>query len=879
MEDAINETYSIMRAVPLTLNSYPLICNKYMQTNRDFFIRVFNDKSQAKELLVVHPGTDRLLPSAIACAAFASVFYGEVNVKEYYRRFNPDQMVSLGIERYRFVGVDGDVCILKSDDNKKAVNSTTRVPLDFGLNIRPNNGSSLKTGTQGSRGSLAKVAKASEYLQGLVGGTYRNQAIVQPLCTLVVCSRDKAQYIMDRMTFIDDEGVFRFADVFPAAWARSVDEKRFYFGEVGKSVPTVLFTNRISLAREILHDDQDYEKRIFAVILDDIESTESASEINDIKELIGRRQNGRIIIIQSADKISDSINAVISDNTRTVVWSPEILLSTIDDLYHQPENPDDRAIMDIINRTIDSSIRRDVVKSLDAFLEFKYCKTFLKKLVHIREKAPDVDEYILCAYGLINLFEQAAFTMDEYERYIESNGVRIRSPQKQVGRLYELADSLSDKGYREDAQLVAIALKNAYKSISAHNFKKDELLRCLQIASDEGKLCGVVVPKKSFMNVIEEICSDFPQVRVILSSRLSQDVVLDRLIITATPNIKRDGFNPLAGKAASETMLLEYGDEVAKNDCYQRMHERALAAINSAAKRSAPEMFGETVDTKSFDTEDQVDEHGLDEIEFLERELTNIETDAVIGEALSHLHSSTTTLRAIRFVQFDTGEWALFSKYYTAYVFDEKEKKLVEKSPIDLLPGDIVIFSADSEKITDFVDDILKRLILRGNSTLAEHYERSKYWKKILNDYMRSKNLTYGDIAGTMKDLGHPRHAVTIGTWLREDSIIVGPRDEDAFIAIGLAADNNEIADHAQLYKESCDHIRSQRIKILNYVQASIIQSVTGIRRSKGQDSLSRDETSYLGDVQKYAKKLTIERIVPCERFAPSHLVNRPFGR
>lgn len=877
MEDVVREPYSIVRTVPLTLNSFPLICNTYMHMNRDFFMRIFDDKkSQAKELLVVHPGTDRLLPSAVACASFASVFHGKVNVMEYYRRFNPGEMVNLGRERYRFGGIDGDVCILKSDDNKKATNSTTRVPLDRGLNIRPNNGSSLKTGTQGSRRSLTD---ASAYLQRLVGDTYRNQAIVQPLCTLVVCSRDKAQYIMDGMTFVDDEGEFRFADVFPAAWARSADDMDFYFGEVGKGDPTVLFTNRISLAREILYDDEDYVNRIFAVILDNIESAESVSEINDIKELIGRRQHGRIIIIQSDDKISDSINAVISDNTQTVVWSPEVLLSAIDDLYHQPENPDDRAIMDAINRTIDNSIERDVVKSPDVFAEIKYCKTFLKKLVRSREKASDVDEFILCAHGLINLFEQAAFTMDEYELHIERSGVRIRSPQKQVGRLYELANSLSLEDYREDAQLVAIALEDAYKSISTHNFKRDELLRRLQVARDEGKVCGVVVPKRSFMDVIGEFCSGFSQVQIILSSRLSQDVGVDRLIITATPNVKRDGFNPLAGKAASETILLEYGDETVKNDCYQRMLDRAFAAINRAAKRSAPEMFGETVDTKSFDTEDQVDERELDEAETLETELANIETDVAIGEKLSALYPSSTTLRAIRFAQFDTSEWALFSQYYTAYVFDEKEKKLVEKSPIDLLPGDVAIFSAESEKITDFVDDILKRLIMRGNSMLAEHYERSEYWKKMLSEHMRVNKLTYRDISDAMKDLGHPKHAVTVGTWLREDSIIVGPRDEDAFTAIGLVADNNEIADHAKIYKESCDFIRSQRMKILDYVQASIIQSVTGIKRSNGQDTLSREETSYLGDVQKYARKLTIERIVPCERDVPSHLINRPVGR
>ncbi len=877
MEDVFHDPYSIVRVAPLTINSFPLICNAYIRMNLDFFMRIFSNKSQARELLVVHPSTDRLLPSALACSVFANLFCGRINIMEYYRQFSPGEIVIRGRERYRFVGIDGNVCILKSDDNRIATNITTKIPLDRGLDIRPYKGTSSRTGTQGSGHSLTP---ASAYLQRLVGDTYRNQAVVQPFCTLVVCSRDKAQHIVDGMSFADNEGDFRFADVFPTAWANSIDDINFYFGEFGKNDPTVLFTNSISLAREILYDDEDYKKRIFTVILDNIESAEFVAEINDIRELIYRKQHGRFVILQSDDKIFDQMNAVISDNTQTVVWSSEVLLSTIDDLYHQPENPDDFAIMDAINKTIDNKVERNVVKSPDAFSEIKYCKTFLKKLVRLRGKASDIDEFILCAYGLINLFEQAAFTMDEYERHIERNNARIRSPEKQIRRLYKLADSLLSEDYKEDAQLVAIALEDVYDSILLHNFKRDELIRHLQIARDEGKVCGVVVPKRSFIDVTCDVCSGFSQVKIILSSRLSRDVGVDCLIITATPNIKRDGFNPLASRAASESILLEYNEETAKNNCYQRIIDQAFTMINRAAKRSAPEMFDEILDMTSFDTEDQVDQRKLDEVEIFEAEIANIETDLVIGGTLSTLHSSSsTTLRAIRYAQFDTGEWALFSQYYTAYVLDEREKKLVEKTPIDLLPGDIAIFSASGDEITDFVDDILQRLILRGNSTLSGHYQRSKYWKRVLSEHMRVNKLTYRDISDIMKDLGHPRHAVTVGTWLREDSVIVGPRDANAFIAIGLVADNNEIVDHAKLYKESCDYIRSQRMKILGYVQSSIIQSITRIKEHDGKDTLSREETSYLGDVQKYAKRLTIERIVPCECDVPSHLINRPVGR
>lgn len=872
MKGVVHEPYSILCAAPLTLNSVPLICNTYMRLNWDFFIRIFDDKAKSKELLIIHPGTNRLLPSAIVCAAFASLFLSEVDIIEYYRQFIPGELVIRGRERYRFYGVDGNTCILKSDDKITVKNSITKIPLARGLNIRPYKGASLRTGTQGSGHSLEN---ASSYLQCLVGDTYRNQAVVQPLCTLIVCTKEKAQYIVEEMAFEDDKEKFRFADVFPTAWARSIDDFEYYFGEIGKSNPTVLFTNRISLAREILYDDIDYKKRIFTVILDSIKSADSVSEINDIRELIGCRQYGRILIFQSNDKIQDTISDIISNNTQTVIWSPKVLLSTIDDLYHQPENPDDRAIMDAINRTIDNRIERNVVKSPNSFSEIKYCKTVLQKLLSLSKKTSILKEFMICAYGLINIFQQAAFTMDEYEHYIERNDVNARSPRKQINRLYELADLMSFEEYKEDAHLVTLALEDVYKSILHCNFKRDELIRCVQVARDEGKICGIVVPKRSFIDVTSEVCSRFSQIRTMIFSCFSCDVGVDCLIITATPNIKPNGLNPLAGGAALETIILEYDVETTKNNCYQRKIDQVSAAINRAAKRSAPKMFGEMVDMESFDMDDQVDESELDETAMLETELMNIETNMVIDRTLSALHSSSKTLRAIRFAQFDTGEWALFTQYYKAYVLNEREKRLFEKFPVDLHPSDILVFSASSGEITDFVDDILKRLITHGNNTLSEHYKRSKYWKMVLNEHMLVNKLTCQDISDTMKNLGHPRHAVTVGTWLREDSIIVGPRDEDAFIAIGLAADNNEIADHAKLYKESCDYIRRQRMKILNYVQTSIIQAATG---NSGNDALSREETSYLGDVKKYARKLTIEHIVPYDHDVPNHLINRPIG-
>jgi len=848
-----------------------------MILNSGLFLRILSSYDKDNELLVIHPGTDRILSSAIVSAAFACVFDGTVDPEEYYKQFMPSDTVIRNGERFRFVGIEAGMCVLATDDTSTTFNSVTKIPLKRGLDIRPYFGSSTRTGRQGT---VRSHLDASEYLRRIVGEQYRDQAITMPLCTLIVCSKETAHQIADNLMLVDGNCSYRFADAFPFAWVHSVDNFEVLLGAVGKPEPAFLLTDRISLARELLYEDLDYRKRISTVILYDIDPHAAPeSEIHDIREQVNRRENGHLITLQSACKVSEAINSIIDERVQTVVWSSNILLSTIDDLYHEPLSPDDQTIMAAINRTIDNAVERVAVPASAALADLKLCKALLKRLISLKNRTSDVDKFILCAYGLLNLFEQAAFTMSEYEHSISEGLVGARSPGKQIEKLYELTGIFDDADISDKAESISLMLADAYSSLYDVNPKGEALLRCVTDTRESGKSFHIIVPKRNYVDIVRKICGCMDSETVSVPARLPHGIDVERLIITATPNVRKDGYNPLAGRAANETILFEYESEVLKNDCYQWMIDRAFAPINSSARRSASKLFGIIVEGEDFTPAARCNDTELDEEEHIEIELINTEIKTVIGRNVDRSQPGSTPIRAIRLARFDTGEWAMFSQYYTVYVLDSSTKKLIEKSPVDLYTGDTVVFSAAGSEITDFVDEILRKLILRGNHILEDHYARSRRWKQVLSDYINANSLTYQNISDRMRDCGYPRHSATIGTWLREDSTIIGPRDVDTFIAIGLAADNDEIADHAYLYKRSCDVIRSQRMKILDYVQSSIIHSTERRGEDAEDASLSDEEKSYLGDIGKYARKLTIERIVPCERDVPAHLVNRPVGR
>lgn len=871
--------YSIIRNLSLALNGTPLLCNRYMSLNSDLFLHIFSSPDKDNELLIIHPGTERILASAIVVAAFACIFNGTVNPTEYYKQFIPGEIVIRDGERYRFAGIKDGMCILRSDDTKKALNSITKIPLKCGLNIRPYSGGSDHTGRRGT----AYSNLAERYLQRLVGKQYHDQAITMPLCTLIVCSREAVQQIAENLMFVNEKRSYRFADAFPFAWVHSTDDFEVFFGAVGKPEPAFLLTDRISFARELLYEDFDYRRRISTVILYDVDlCTTPESEIRDIREQVNRREKGHLIALQSVDKVSEAINGIIDEKVQTVVWSSNVLLSTIDDLYHKPLSPDDQSIMTAVNRTIDNNIERILVPVSAACLDdLKTCRSLLKQLICFKDRTADVNEFILCAYGLLNLFEQASFTMSEYEHFISEGLVNARSPGQQIKKLYEMAGIFDDANILDKLEPITKMLSKAYSSLYDTNPKEEALLQYVTEARKSGKSFHIIVPKRNYVDIVGKICSCMNGETVSTPARLPHGIDVERLIITATPNVKKGGYNPLARRVANETVLFEYESEGLKNDYYQRMFDRAFFPIKDSARKSSKALFGITLEGegKGSISKKKYSDAELDETEQLEVELTDIEIEAVLGRELDKSPTGPVPIHAIRLAQFDTGEWAMFSQYYTAYVFDSLTEKLTEKSPVDLCEGANLVFPPAGSEITDFVDEILRQLVSEGNRSLEEHYARSQRWKRVLSDYINVNSLNYQDISDRMRECGYPRHPATISSWLRSDSTIVGPRDVDTFIAIGLAAENEEIADHAELYKRSCDVIRSQRTKILEYIQSSIIHSAE--RREEGANDtvLSDEEKSYLGDVSKYARKLTIERIIPCERDIPAYLANRPIGR
>ena len=173
---------------------------------------------------------------------------------------------------------------------------------------------------------------------------------------------------------------------------------------------------------------------------------------------------------------------------------------------------------------------------------------------------------------------------------------------------------------------------------------------------------------------------------------------------------------------------------------------------------------------------------------------------------------------------FVSGENIFFSKYYSAVVFDSMAGSVVEKSPEQLLPGDILVFVRRDDYTKNIVDLIYERLLRDGRlgQNAIDAYEKSQYWKEALREYKESNCFTYRKVAQKLREAGSAMQEMTVRQWLIADSHIVGPRKERTMENIAMVTQDPHLIADTHGYFEACGAVRHDRRKILDLITKAI---------------------------------------------------------
>ena len=237
----------------------------------------------------------------------------------------------------------------------------------------------------------------------------------------------------------------------------------------------------------------------------------------------------------------------------------------------------------------------------------------------------------------------------------------------------------------------------------------------------------------------------------------------------------------------------------------------------------------------------------------------------------SSTNGNTTESVAIAF--FETGERAFLTKMYKAYVFDDNSGEVREMGVENLREGDSIVFTQNNAETRDIVDDMLAKLIAshKLSPEIFECYDKSKYWKFKLIEYMRKTQKSAKDIAKAMIENGVQVQEITIRSWLDEDDHTVGPRDKESIRQIALLVEDDELFEHYEQFFEACTVIRRIRREILKTIGEAIISKLSG--KTPVEGTLIAD---IFDRIDSLARVLRLESITFVTRNLPMNATNRP---
>jgi hypothetical protein len=221
------------------------------------------------------------------------------------------------------------------------------------------------------------------------------------------------------------------------------------------------------------------------------------------------------------------------------------------------------------------------------------------------------------------------------------------------------------------------------------------------------------------------------------------------------------------------------------------------------------------------------------------------------------------------------GERIFFTKKYRAFVFDSAKEDVIETSVDKLSPGDTVIFKSHSSETKDIVTTLLDKYLAEYNTAdieLQMAYWRSQYWKAVLKEYREENHLSFKALSKRLETFGSKKHEVTIQSWLAEDSYIVGPQENETFIAIAEMTQEPDLLAEPKSFCDACDTIRRVRVRFLKLIAKTIISKYSG--RLVEDSDMARVVSENIDEISILAQ---IETITPvAEKKAPINMINRP---
>lgn len=823
-----------------------------------------------------HTGSLCFDMASVAALTLACFIYNISSNEDILQALNIGDMVLYKGERYRWYGVVKEVPGVANDgaeyihlvQDGKGKNGPSNRYIIFETNkekIRPYYGNSVVTDGRGIR---RKKTSRNEFLSYVLD--IPENEIPSTLDISVVVITEKTEFVdICQHLFVAFKPNERIplTDIVPVSYFTSTGEEMQIGGNSSKSEAVIKAVSKVSAARELILNKRG--NKVVGLLA--LNAGLLSVDASDFKDLI-RRKSLRFAIITSRIN-AESSNVVVNqyEDANIFACTRDVLSSVSTEIksFNRLTNELNCQIQNIVSRKIEK------INVLGGWSWEEY-KTLKEKIYAIRKSSWNEDEkeeFILSSVALLNLFTSAFFSMEQLEGAIAEGKINstILSPTTRFEKLQLLATN--SHSMQATCELVISALRLMYTQIF-NSSEKSKKLKELLVANRRKKI-AFVVPKAYYSDLYELYFRPiFPHIDVTCYTANRFDAQAQFDLIIQTGDVVGKRFDSLQCYASSQVVMLMYKCE---NELFMhREHmssknERKLNARINGLKGEEYEHF-----VTSIDDNDDISNIGrefADLDKFVEQAgKFDIRKLASSGECAGN----STGMTEVNYVGvFTTGEQILFSKYYSAVVFDRVAQKVTEFSPEKLSPGDVLVFTKRNDYTKNIVDLIFEQLLQnkRLDKDVQEAAEKAVYWKASLREYKSKQRLTYRGLAKEFKKHGSTLQEVTIRQWLDEDSHIVGPRNEATMKIIAQITKDPFMMNNPEEYFQACRVVRHYRREMLSLIAQAINDKLS----NKVPDNGSVFEIVY-DNVEHLSETLELDKIYELDEIAvvSCSLANRP---
>ena len=793
----------------------------------EIYLSFFADSLVSKERTVnfaLHTGSLCFDVISVVAVALGCLSYNLSTNDDIISALQIDDMVMYNGQRYRWKGTSleyGRLCMVIEQDGKgKNGKAISYLPLEKNKHlIKPYYGESQITDGRGIR---KKKTNREDFLAFAFDVDMQEIPTQIDVSIVIVADRNSFGEIYKQVCIVYGEGKeVGLLDIIPAAYYTGSGEEYQFGLNPTKAEPVLKVTGKISTARDLVLD-RNGNKVVGLLVIGGASITENGSELADLL----RRKVLRFVHVTSPIKAGMGEHILEMYEGASVFACTKTMLSKSNQMIRN-DNPLTeelhRQIMNVIHNTV-TAIPVGEGWSWD---EYKTIKNAIFVVKQSNWNDAVKDDFVVAAHGLLNLLNSAVFPLEIMENAICNGQINkaVTSPYRRIQGLWDIADQAGSM--QELCMVVADALERKYRE----RLKICPKANALREYLNEHKLgkVAIIVPKAYYADLLRMVYPEYfsdENVICVTANRFDSRKKYDAVLCVGELNNKR--FDPLQCLAARNVDVLLYGCEEKvftfrrkKLAKYERKLNRRIGATHMADEPEEDDSFQEMQMEEEVQQFSALDEYIEAFNTFDVRKLAQSSSAGGVYVPVSEVKHVGT---------FVSGEQIFFSKYYSAVVFDSMAGNVIEKSPEQLRPGDVLVFVKRDDYTKNIVDFIYERLLRDGRlgQGAIEAYEKSQYWKEALREYKETNGFTYRKVAQKMREAGSSMQEVTIRQWLIDDSHIVGPRKERTMEYIAIVTQDPHLLADTHGFFEACGAVRHDRRKILELIAKAINDKLSG---------------------------------------------------